>query len=212
MTGGPFEERRNRMVDRLAESGRISDEATLEALRSVPRHEFVPPARRDAAYEDRPLPIGDDQTISAPHMVGMMTELLDAAPGDRVLEIGTGCGYHAAVTAEVVGSQNVYSVEYGQQLAEQAEERLGGLGYDEISIRVGDGWNGWPDHAPYDRAYLTCATPELPDPLAEQIVPGGRILAPIGRRRQTLELFEKRANGSFDTESHGGVRFVRMRG
>ncbi len=212
MTGGPFEERRNRMVDRLAESGRISDEATLEALRSVPRHEFVPPARRDAAYEDRPLPIGDDQTISAPHMVGMMTELLDAEPGDRVLEIGTGCGYHAAVTAEVVGSQNVYSVEYGQQLAEQAEERLGGLGYDEISIRVGDGWNGWPDHAPYDRAYLTCATPELPDPLAEQIVPGGRILAPIGRRRQTLELFEKRANGSFDTESHGGVRFVRMRG
>lgn len=212
MTGDPFEERRNRMVDRLAESGRISDEATLEALRSVPRHEFVPPARRDAAYEDRPLPIGDDQTISAPHMVGMMTELLDAEPGDRVLEIGTGCGYHAAVTAEVVGSQNVYSVEYGQQLAEQAEERLGGLGYDEISIRVGDGWNGWPDHAPYDRAYLTCATPELPDPLAEQIVPGGRILAPIGRRRQTLELFEKRANGSFDTESHGGVRFVRMRG
>lgn len=212
MTGSSFEERRNRMVDRLAESGRISDEATLEALRSVPRHEFVPPARRDAAYEDRPLPIGDDQTISAPHMVGMMTELLDAAPGDRVLEIGTGCGYHAAVTAEVVGGQNVYSVEYGRELAEQADERLAGLGYDEISIRVGDGWNGWPDHAPYDRAYLTCAAPELPDPLAEQIVRGGRILAPIGRRRQTLELFEKRANGSFDTESHGGVRFVRMRG
>ena len=120
MTGGAHADRRNRMVERLAESGRITDEATLDALRAVPRHEFVAEARRDAAYEDRPLPIDDGQTISAPHMVGIMVELLDAAPGDTVLEIGTGCGYHAAVTAEVVGAGNVYSVEYSDRLAEQA--------------------------------------------------------------------------------------------
>ncbi|MCL9812816.1 protein-L-isoaspartate(D-aspartate) O-methyltransferase [Natranaeroarchaeum aerophilus] len=212
MSGGAFEDRRDRMVDRLVESGRIGDEATIDALRSVPRHEFVPAPKRDAAYVDRPLPIGDDQTISAPHMVGMMTELIDAEPGDVVLEIGTGCGYHAAVTAEVVGSENVYSVEYSECLAERAEDTLSDLGYGDVSIRVGDGWDGWPEHAPYDRAYLTCAATELPEPVAEQVVGGGRILAPIGRRQQMLKQFDKRADGSLATESHGGVRFVQMRG
>lgn len=212
MAGGVFADRRNRMVDRLVESGRISDGATIDALRSVPRHEFVPESRRDAAYEDRPLPIGDDQTISAPHMVGLMTELLDAEPGDCVLEIGTGCGYHAAITAEIVGGENLYSVEYSHRLAERTEDRLADLGYEAISIRVGDGRNGWPNHAPYDRAYLTCGAPALPDAVGEQVHPGGRIIAPIGRRHQTLERFEKRASGTIDSESHGGVRFVQMRG
>ncbi|MFC7116229.1 protein-L-isoaspartate(D-aspartate) O-methyltransferase [Natronoarchaeum sp. GCM10025703] len=211
MTGGSPADRRNRMVERLAESGRITDEATLDALRAVPRHEFVPEARRDAAYEDRPLPIDDGQTISAPHMVGIMVELLDAAPGDTVLEIGTGCGYHAAVTAEVVGAENVYSVEYSDRLAEQARSTLDDIGYGDISIRVGDGRDGWPEHAPYDRAYLTCAARELPEPVAEQVCPGGRILAPIGRRRQTLERFDKRTDGTLERSAHGGVRFVRMR-
>ena len=212
MSGGSFADRRDRMVDRLVESGRISDRATIDALRSVPRHEFVPSPKRDAAYEDRPLPIGDDQTISAPHMVGMMTELLAAEAGNAVLEIGTGCGYHAAVTAEIVGPENLYSVEYSERLGERAADTLSDLGYGDVSIRVGDGWDGWPEHAPYDRAYLTCAAPELPGPVAEQVAAGGRILAPIGRRQQLLERFDKRADGSLATESHGGVRFVQMRG
>ena len=207
---GP-EQAREQLVDRLASSGRISDEATLDALRSVPRHEFVPDAKADRAYEDRPLPIGDGQTISAPHMVGIMTELLDVEPGDRVLEIGTGCGYHAAVTTEVVGNGNVYSVEYGRRLGEKARERLGRLGYD-VHVRIGDGREGWPEHAPYDAAYLTCAAASLPDAVAEQIRTDGVILAPIGTTRQTLYRYEKRADGGLDRSSHGGVRFVSMRG
>jgi len=145
-------------------------------------------------------------------MVGIMVETLDVAPGDRVLEIGTGCGYHAAVTAEVVGPENVYSIEYSETLAERARETLDRLGYDEIAIRVGDGHDGWSEHAPYDGAYLTCATPEFPDPVVEQVRTGGRILGPIGTNRQTLVLGRKRGDGSLDREDHGGVRFVQMRG
>ena len=205
-----FEREREQLVERLA--GRIDDGATLEALRSVPRHEFVPEGRRGKAYADRPLPIGDDQTISAPHMVGIMVELLDADPGDDVLEIGTGCGYHAAVTAEVVGPEHVYSVEYSEELARRARETLAELGYGDISVRVGDGREGWPEHAPYDAAYLTCAAEELPEAVAEQLRPGGVALAPIGTARQTLKRFRKREDGGFDVETHGGVRFVQMRG
>jgi protein-L-isoaspartate(D-aspartate) O-methyltransferase len=209
-TTDDFERQRERMVERLR-SG-FGDEATLSALRAVPRHEFVREGRRANAYADRPLPIGDDQTISAPHMVGIMTELLDAGPGDRVLEIGTGCGYHAAVTAELVGPANVYSIEYSAHLAERARETLSRIGYGDVSVRVGDGREGWPEHAPYDAAYLTCAAPELPDAVGEQVCPGGVALAPIGPRRQTLKRFRKREDGTLDVEDHGGVRFVRMRG
>lgn len=212
MSGDGFEKQRDRMVAQLADRGRIDDERTLSALRSVPRHEFVPQAKRDVAYEDRPLPIGDGQTISAPHMVGIMTDLLEAEPGDEVLEIGTGCGYHAAVTAEVVGNENVYSVEFSDDLAATARRILDEIGYGGVSVRVGDGREGWPEHAPFDRAYLTCAARSLPDAVAEQIRSGGVILAPIGRWRQRLERFEKRPDGSFEETSHGGVRFVRMRG
>ena len=206
-----FEQRRARMVDRLRDRGAIERESTAEAMRAVPRHEFVPESRREDAYADRPLPIGEGQTISAPHMVAVMIERLDLAAGDRVLEIGTGCGYHAAVTAEVVGAGNVYSVEYSDRLAEQARSTLDDIGYGDISIRVGDGRDGWPEHAPYDRAYLTCAAAELPEPVAKQVRPGGRILAPIGRRRQTLERFDKRTDGTLERSAHGGVRFVQMR-
>jgi len=207
-----FERRRDRMVDRLAESGRVTDEPTLDALRAAPRHEFVPEGRRGNAYADRPLPIGDDQTISAPHMVGIMVELLDAAPGDDVLEVGTGCGYHAAVTAEVVGAENVYSVEYSSELADRARETLAKLGYGDVSIRVDDGREGWPEHAPYDAAYLTCAAREFPDAVGEQLREGGVALAPIGARSQTLRRYRKQPDGGFDVEDHGGVRFVQMRG
>jgi protein-L-isoaspartate(D-aspartate) O-methyltransferase len=202
--------RREAMVDRLESEGRVDDPLTLEAMRAVPRHEFVPEHKRDSAYADTPLPIGDGQTISAPHMVAIMTDLLDLERGTDVLEIGTGCGYHAAVTAEIVGPEHVFSVEYQASLAEQARERLDRLGYGEISIRTGDGKQGWADHAPYDRAYLTCAAPDFPDAVVEQVRSGGRLLAPLGTARQTLVRARKREDGSLDRAEHGGVRFVEM--
>jgi protein-L-isoaspartate(D-aspartate) O-methyltransferase len=200
-------EERERLVDRLAQRRELSA-ATERAMRAVPRHEFLPSDKRGAAYDDTPLPIGEGQTISAPHMVAIMTDLLDAGDGDRVLEVGTGCGYHAAVTAEVVGADNVYSVEYHESLARRARATLAETGYGAVSVRAGDGREGWPEHAPYDRAYLTCAAPDLPSGVVEQVRPGGRVLAPVGDRRQRLVAARKRADGGLDRESHGGVRFV----
>jgi len=210
--GGPnFEVERDRMVEDLAAREDL-DESPLAAMRAVPRHEFVPPSRRDRAYDDRPLPIGNDQTISAPHMVASMVDQLDLDPDESVLEIGTGCGYHAAVTAEVVGAENVYSVEYHDSLAERACERLADLGYGDVSIRAGDGHGGWPDHAPYDAAYLTCAASAFPEAVVEQARPGGRLLGPIdaGAGAQRLVYARRRADGSLDREPRGRVRFVPM--
>jgi protein-L-isoaspartate(D-aspartate) O-methyltransferase len=204
--------RRERMVEALAEQGRVTDERALAALRAVPRHEFVPAPRRDDAYADRPLPIGEDQTISAPHMVGIMTQLLDLDPGDRVLEIGTGCGYHAAVTAEVAGGEGVFSVEYHDSLASETRERLARLGYDQISIRVGDGHEGWRENAPYDAAYLTCAAGEFPAAVVSQVREGGTLLGPLGASSQSLVEATKREGGDLDRTDHGGVRFVPMQG
>ena len=206
MTGDRREER-EALVDRLADRRDLSA-ATERAMRAVPRHEFVPADRQSAAYDDTPLPIGEGQTISAPHMVAIMTDLLEAEEGDRVLEVGTGCGYHAAVTAEVVGAANVYSVEYHDSLGRRARETLRAAGYGAVSVRAGDGREGWPEHAPYDRAYLTCAAPDFPEAVVDQVRPGGVVLAPIGERTQTLVRARKREDGSLDRERHGGVRFV----
>ncbi|KAA9399769.1 protein-L-isoaspartate(D-aspartate) O-methyltransferase [Haloarcula sp. CBA1130] len=200
---------RSRLADRLRE--RIDDEAVLAAIASVPRHLFVPADKRRDAYADRPLPIGSGQTISAPHMVAIMADLLDLSPGDRVLEIGTGCGYHAAVTAELVGPENVYSVEYHASLAEAARETLEATGYGAVSVRAGDGKEGWPEHAPYDRTYLTCAAPDYPAPLIDQTRDGGVLLAPLGDGQQRLVRARKRADGTLDRTDHGGVRFVPLR-
>lgn len=145
-------------------------------------------------------------------MVAIMADTLALESGEDVLEIGTGCGYHAAVTAELVGPEHVYSVEYSDELAEQARERLTKLGYGEISVRVGDGHNGWPEHAPYDAAYFTCATDSIPDSVLEQVRPGGRVLAPVGSSRQTLVEIDKRADGTLERHDHGDVRFVQIRG
>ncbi|MFB6303860.1 MAG: protein-L-isoaspartate(D-aspartate) O-methyltransferase [Haloferacaceae archaeon] len=204
-----FEAARDRMVDRLVERGHVERASTEAALRAVPRHEFVPEGRRDDAYEDRPLPIGEGQTISAPHMVAIMLDELALDPGDRVLEIGTGRGYHAAVTTEVVGDGNVYTVEYEPSLAEAARERLADLSYD-VAVRRGDGREGWPEHAPYDAAYLTCAPAEVPDAVVAQVRPGGRVLAPVGTGRQRLVRLTRREDGGVEREDLGGVRFVTM--
>lgn len=203
-----FETARQKLVDQLVSRDRISREETIEALRTVPRHKFVPASSRDQAYVDSPLPIGNGQTISAPHMVGIMCDLLEVTPGDRVLEIGTGCGYHAAVTAEIVGDEHVYSVEYIPELATRAEQQLTDLGYD-INLRQTDGWTGWPNAAPFDAAYLTCAADTVPDSILSQLKPGGRMVAPIGTGRQTLYRYFRREDG-YERENHGGVRFVQM--
>ena len=214
MTDGDpdFAVARDRLVARLQRAGRLSSRRVADAMRAVPRHAFVPEHRQSDAYTDKPLPIGDGQTISAPHMVAVMAELLDVDAGDQVLEIGTGCGYHAAVTAELVGAENVYSVEYHEDLAEEARETLEQLGYGGVHIRVGDGHAGWPAHAPYDAAYLTCAPHDFPEAVIEQVKPGGVLLGPLGDVRQELVRARKREDGSLSREPHGGVRFVPMRG
>jgi len=204
---GEFAADRDRLVRTLASREDV-DAATLEAMRAVPREAFLPAERRDRAYADTPLPIGEGQTISAPHMVAVMTSLLDLEPGMDVLEIGTGRGYHAAVTADVVGAGHVHTVEYHDRLAAAARRRLAETGYGAVSVRTGDGKRGWPAHAPYDRAYLTCAAEEVPDAVLDQVRPGGLLLAPVGSRHQTLVRLRKRADGRLEREDHGGVRFV----
>lgn len=200
---------RDRLVDDLAARYDF-DERTLAALRAVPRHAFVPSVDRERAYADRPLPIGEEQTISAPHAVGLLVDALDLDPGERVLEVGTGCGYHAAVTAEVVGPECVYTVERHPRLAREAGERLAELGYGAVSVRVGDGAQGWPARAPFDAAYLTCAAPDFPDPVRAQVRPGGRVLGPLGDDSQELVLARRTGSG-LDRESLGPVRFVPLR-
>jgi protein-L-isoaspartate(D-aspartate) O-methyltransferase len=205
-----FGERRDELVDTLRQRENIG-RRTAAALRAVPRHEFVPEHKRAQAYADRPLPIGEGQTISAPHMVAIMTDLLDLSPGDTVLEIGTGRGYHAAVTAESVGADNVYSVEYHENLARRARETLEAAGYGEVSVRVADGRAGWPEYAPYDAAYMTCAASDFPSAVVDQVRAGGVLLGPLGDGSQVLVRAFKREDGSLDRERHGHVRFVPLK-
>jgi protein-L-isoaspartate(D-aspartate) O-methyltransferase len=210
-----FAAARREFVDALRERLDVS-ERTLSAIEAVPRHEFVPDGHRSRAYADRTLPIGHDQTISAPHMVAAMTDLLGAERGDRILEVGTGCGYHAAVLAELVGPGNVYSAEYVPELAAEARERLDRLGYD-VAVRAGDGREAFRDEAPFDAASLTCApTGSVPDAIVEQVRTNGRVVAPVGDRgilgrgSQRLVRLTVREDG-VEREDHGGVRFVPMR-
>jgi protein-L-isoaspartate(D-aspartate) O-methyltransferase len=199
---------REEMVARQIEARGVTDEGVLRAMREVPRHEFVLDEYRRLAYDDRPLPIGYQQTISQPYIVAVMTELIAPEPGDRILEVGTGSGYQAAVAAELVAE--VYSIELIPELAASAAERLRRLGADNVYVRAGDGYLGWPEHAPFDGILVTAGADHVPEPLIEQLAVGGRMVIPVGdvQAGQVLRLLEKRPDGTIDSRDVVPVRFV----
>lgn len=188
------------------------DPEVLQAMRVTPRHEFVPEEVRDRAYEDRPLPIGYGQTISQPFIVALMTDLLDLEPGDKVLEIGTGSGYQAAVLSPL--AEEVYSIEIVPELGERAGEALDRLGYDNVETKIADGYYGWPEEAPFDGVIVTAAASHIPPPLVQQLRPGGRMLIPIGGpfAAQQLMLVEKQPDGGIVSRQVLPVRFVPFTG
>ncbi len=198
---------RDAMVRTQIETRGVRDPATLAAMRAVPRHGFVPPDLAASAYEDRPLPIGYGQTISQPYIVAVMTETLRLKPGHRVLEIGTGSGYQAAVLARIV--REVFTIEIVPDLGNTARERLKALGYRNVRVRVADGYDGWPEEAPFDAIVVTAAADYIPPPLIRQLKDGGRMVIPVGSPFfvQTLMLVEK-DGGKVRTTSLMPVRFV----
>ena len=212
-----YEPQRKLMVEEIAaltretrlESGRAAlSERVMAAMAKVPRHEFVPALERRNAYANRPLPIGMGQTISQPFIVALMTDLMEVKSGDRVLEIGTGSGYQAAVLAELAGS--VYTIEIVEPLARDAAERLKRLGYRNVVTRIGDGYQGWREHAPFDSIMVTAAPRTVPQPLIDQLKPGGRLVVPVGGQAagQSLLLIEKQPDGSTTRRTILAVRFV----
>ncbi len=206
-----FAEARQRMVAETIEARGVRDPRVLEAMRRAPRHELVPAALRDRAHEDNPLPIGHDQTISQPYIVAAMTEAAQLAPGEKVLEVGTGSGYQAIVLAEM-GGLEIYSIEIVEPLARRTHELLAKLGYDKLHLRIGDGYRGWPEAAPFDAIIVTAAPGEVPRPLIDQLAVGGRLVIPVGEfGDQTLEVIVKDANGT-TSETLFPVRFVPMTG
>ena len=203
-----YQKARRAMVNRQIEARGVEAESVLEAIRSVPRHRFVPRSFRPRAYDDTPLPIGHDQTISQPYIVAVMTETLQLEPQHKVLEIGTGSGYQASVLAEL--ADRVYSIEIICELAKRAREALKRQGYKNVSVKCGDGYAGWPEHAPFDRIIVTAAPPEIPRALVEQLKVGGRMVLPVGENVQELKVVEKTKKGATKTTDMMKVRFVPM--
>jgi protein-L-isoaspartate(D-aspartate) O-methyltransferase len=204
-----FSELREEMVERQIIARGVKDPLVIKAMRTVPRHLFVPKGEERFAYLDEPRPIGKDQTISQPYIVAFMTEQLDVKPGDIVLEIGTGSGYQAAVLAQIVDS--VYTIEIIPELASQAQKLLEKLGYNNIVVIEGDGYNGWPEKAPYDAIIVTAAPPKIPPLLLEQLKVGGKMVLPVGEFVQELVVVKKNESG-IAMESVLPVRFVPMTG
>lgn len=188
------------------------NEEVMRSMNTVERHEFVPPRQLPFAYENRPLPIGHGQTISQPYIVALMTDLIDPGRDDVVLEVGTGSGYQAAILAQLV--QHVYSIEVIEALAGEAATRLARLGYDNVTTKLGDGYYGWEEHAPYDAIVVTAAASHVPPPLIRQLRPGGRMVIPVGGRfmTQQLLLLEKTDDGELVTRQIAAVRFVPLTG
>lgn len=206
----PFRKEREEMVEFQIRARGVGDERVLAAMRKIPRHLFVPRGYERSAYEDRPLPIGEGQTISQPYIVAVMTEQLDLAPQDRVLEVGTGSGYQAALLAELAGT--VISIERLASLADRAQQNLARAGVTNVKVVVGDGTEGYPPEAPYDAVIVTAASPTIPDPLIDQLAEGGRLLAPVGPREcQDLLKLVKR-EGKVESIPLGGVCFVPLIG
>jgi protein-L-isoaspartate(D-aspartate) O-methyltransferase len=205
----PFAAQRENMVRVQIENRGVRNPDVLRVLRVTPRHRFVPPAVRSLAYADNPLPIGHGATISQPYIVALMTELLDPNKNQRVLEIGTGSGYQAAVLAQLL--KHVYTIEIVPELAASARKLLAGEGYRNVTVREGNGWLGWPEQAPFDRIILTAAPPEIPRTLIDQLAPGGRLVAPEGHTfDQTLVVIDKTPDGKLQRRSVAGVTFVPM--
>jgi protein-L-isoaspartate(D-aspartate) O-methyltransferase len=220
-SGNDYSAARQAMLEEIAADVRLTSQAldkealdprVLEVMGRVPRHELVPVERRAAAYENRPLPIGHGQTISQPYIVAIMTDLLKLEPGGRVLEIGTGSGYQAAILAEL--GAEVYTIEIIEDLGKQAQRNLKRLGYKNIEVRIGDGYYGWKEHAPYDAIVVTAAASHVPPPLISQLKRGGRMVIPVGSRFmvQQLLLVEKDAAGQVTTRQILPVRFVPLTG
>ncbi len=200
---------RERMVRTQIEARGVHDPLVLEAMRKVPRHEFVPEGVRNQAYADSPLPIGESQTISQPYIVALMTELLEVGPGTRVLEIGTGSGYQSAVLAAM--GVEVFTIEIRSRLCQEAARRLDRLGYHAVHVRCGDGYAGWPEEAPFDGIIVTAAPERIPEPLLDQLAVGGHMVIPVGAFYQELKVITRTPEG-FSERSVIPVRFVPMTG
>lgn len=200
---------RERMVTEQIASRGVRDPLTLAALRKVPRHLFVPQAQRSEAYDDHPLSIGHAQTISQPYIVAFMTEQLGLRGGETVLEVGTGSGYQAAVLAEIAAQ--VFTIEIVPPLGEEARARLAELGYRNVTVRVGDGYQGWTEAAPFDAIVVTAAAPRIPEPLRQQLKDGGRLVIPVGEDDQEIVIVTRRGSG-FEERRVLPVRFVPMTG
>ena len=209
MTDPTRQRERDDMVSQQLIVRGIQDTAVLQAMRQVPRHQFVPAGQVPEAYEDHPLPIGHGQTISQPYIVAFMTEALKLHPQNKVLEVGTGSGYQAAVLAKMV--YKVFTIEIVEPLALQAAGKLEELGYDNVTVRTGDGYQGWPEEAPFSDIILTAAPPHVPQPLLDQLAIGGRLILPVGTDSQKLVLFQRTETGFRRTELLP-VAFVPMTG
>jgi protein-L-isoaspartate(D-aspartate) O-methyltransferase len=212
MTAIDFQTLRNQMVDRQIAGRGVRDPRVLEAMRAIPREEFVPERLAESAYDDSPLPIGEEQTISQPYVVALMAEALEIRPEDKVLEIGAGSGYAAAVLSRL--GREVYAVERHESLVQEAEERLSRLGYSNVHVHHGDGTLGWPEHAPYDVIVVAAGGPDVPPALLDQLAEGGRLVIPIGPdpRSQDLVRVRRRVEGGTTREILGPVRFVPLIG
>jgi protein-L-isoaspartate(D-aspartate) O-methyltransferase len=205
-----FKKARERMVETQLAARGITDERVLEAIRKVPRHLFVDEALREQAYADHPLPIGEQQTISQPYIVGLMTGSLELKGAEKVLEIGTGSGYQSAILAEL--ADRVFSIERYPALAHRANATLRKLGYRNVIIRVGDGSLGWPDDAPFDGILVTAGSPKVPQPLIDQLADGGRLIVPVGDRFGQELILVRRVGEAITKTNLGGVRFVDLIG
>lgn len=207
-----FTVRRETMIERDIRGRGVTNGAVLAAMAALPRHEFVPAPQRPYAYEDHPLPIGEGQTISQPYIVAAMTELIAPQPDQVVLEVGTGSGYQAAVLAKLV--RQVYTIEIVEPLAREAGRRLRTMGFSNVTVRAGDGYAGWPEHAPFDAIVVTCGARDVPPPLVAQLKRGGRMVIPVGPEGgvQSLLLVEKDAAGKIHKRDIMAVRFVPLTG